>query len=257
MDPRVGCLSWLAWVLWYLGYPDQALQRSQEACLLARDLELATSEAAAQHFAAAVHRLCRDARSVLELEEAVIVIATKRESPNWLASATFLRGWALADQGNFEEGIAAMLQGIAGWRALGSDQLGQPTTMLADMYRRAGKAAEGLRLIATAMPELQRSGERWWEAELYRIEGELLFASSDSGLEPEVEQCFHKAVMTSRQQQAKSLELRATMSLCRLWQQQGKTADAHRLLTGIYSWFTEGFTTGDLQEAKTLLEELR
>jgi len=106
------------------------------------------------------------------------------------------------------------------------------------------------------VPELKQSGERWWEAELFRIKGELLFASTDTGLESEAEQYFHKAVMLSRQQQAKSLELRATMSLCRLWQQQGKTEDARELLTGIYEWFTEGFETGDLREAKTLLEEL-
>ena len=254
MDPQVGSLSWLAWVLWYLGYPDQALQRSQEACLLARNFELVMSEAAAHYFAAAVRRMCRDNRAVLELTETVITIATERESPLWLANGTFLRGWALADQGQFEEGIAAMQQGLAGWRALGNDQLGQPSLLLADMYCRAGKAAEGLRLMATAVPELQRSGERWWEAELYRIKGELLFASTDTGLESEAEQYFHKAVMVSRQQAAKSLELRATMSLCRLWQQQGKTEDARELLSGIYGWFTEGFATGDLREAKTFLE---
>jgi len=256
MDPQVGSLSWLAWVLWYLGYPDQALQRSQEACLLARNFELVMSEAAAHYFAAAVRRMCRDNRAVLELTETVITIATERESPLWLANGTFLRGWALADQGQFEEGIAAMQQGLAGWRALGNDQLGQPSLLLADMYCRAGKAAEGLRLMATAVPELQRSGERWWEAELYRIKGELLFASTDTGLESEAEQYFHKAIMLSRQQTAKSLELRATMSLCRLWQQQGKTEDARELLSGIYGWFTEGFATGDLREAKTLLEAL-
>jgi len=256
MDPRVASFSWLAWVLWYLGYPDQAVQRSQEACLLARDLELATSEAAAQYFAAAVYRLCRDNRTVLERTERVIAIATERESPLWLANGTFLRGWALADQGQFEEGITMMQQGLAGWRALGNDQLGQPSSLLADMYRRAGKAAEGIRLMATAVPELQRSGERWWEAELYRIKGELLFASTDTGLESEAEQYFHKAIMVARQQAAKSLELRATMSLCRLWQQQGKIEDAHLLLAGIYEWFTEGFETGDLQEAKALLSSL-
>jgi class 3 adenylate cyclase/predicted ATPase len=257
MDPRVASYSWLGWVMWYLGYPDQALQRSQEARALAHDLKLAISESAAQYFAAAIHRLCRDNKAVLERAETVIAIATERESPYWLASGTFLRGWALADQGQFEEGIAMMQQGLAGWRAIGNDELGQVSLLLADMYRRAGQASKGLHLVNTAMPELQRSGERWWEAELYRIEGELLFASTDSGLEPEVEQCFYKAITIARQQQAKSLELRATISLCRLWQQQGKKADAHHLLTGIYEWFTEGFTTGDLQEAKSLLEELR
>ena len=256
MDPRVASFSWLGWVLWYLGYPDQALQRNQEAQILAHDLKLSISEAAAQYFAAAIHRLCRDNRAVLERAEAVIAIATERESPHWLASGTFLRGWALADQGQFEEGIAMMQQGLEGWRAIGSDQLGQLSLLLADMYRRAGKASEGLRLVTAAMPELQHSGERWWEAELYRIEGELWFASTDTGLEPEAEQCFHKAILVARQQQAKSLELRATMSLCRLWQQQGKTEDARQLLAGIYEWFTEGFETGDLQEAKGLLAEL-
>jgi predicted ATPase len=256
MDPRVASFSWLGWVLWYLGYPDQALQRGQEAQILAHDLKLSISDAAAQYFAAAIYRLCRDNQAVLERADAVIAIAIERESPHWLASGTFLRGWALADQGQFEEGIAMMQQGLEGWRAIGSDQLGQLSLLLADMYRRAGKAPEGLRLVTAAMPELQHSGERWWEAELYRIEGELWFASTDTGLEPEAEQCFHKAIMVARQQQAKSLELRATMSLCRLWQQQGKAEDARQLLAGIYDWFTEGFGTGDLQEAAALLKSL-
>src|SRR5262249_35862426 len=135
MDPRVGSLSWLAWVLWYLGYPEQGLQRSQEALIVAQDLKLSVSKAAALYFAAAVHRLCRDDRAVLERTETVIAIATERESPQWLASGTFLRGWALADLGQYEEGTAAMQQGLAGWRAIGNDQLGQPSLLLADMYR--------------------------------------------------------------------------------------------------------------------------
>jgi predicted ATPase len=255
-DPRVGSLNWLGWVLWYLGYPDQALHHAQEAWLLARDLGLEMSEAAARYLAAAVYRFCGDTHAVLEHTERVIAIATKREAPHWLASGTFLHGWALVNQGRTEEGIAEMQQGIAGWRAMGSDQLGQPSLVLADVYRQIGKASEGLQLVTAAVPELQCSGERWWEAELYRVEGELLLASIETGMESEAEQCFHKALATARQQEAKSLELRASMSLCRLWQQQGKTEDAHELLTNIYGWFTEGFETGDLQEAKKLLAEL-
>ena len=251
-----GVSPWLAWVLWYLGYPEQAFNVVGSCYSGTRALSF---------------RLAKQQRYILrqqsidcvvmialcsERTETVIAIATERESPQWLASGTFLRGWALADLGQYEEGIAAMQQGLAGWRAIGNDQLGQPSLLLADMYRRSGKAAEGLRLMTTAVPELKRSGERWWEAELYRIKGELLSASTETGLESETEQYFHKAIMVARQQAAKSLELRATMSLARLWQQQGKTEDARQLLAGIYGWFTEGFETGDLQEAKALLAEL-
>ncbi len=133
--------------------------------------------------------------------------------------------------------------------------------MLAEAYGKAGQAEEGLVALAEALTVVDKSGERFCEAELYRLRGELTLAQSrvqrlESSVQKEAEACFHKAIEIARRQQAKSLELRAVMSLSRLWQQQVKKSEAHQLLSEIYSWFTEGFDTRDLQEAKALLEEL-
>jgi predicted ATPase len=127
-----------------------------------------------------------------------------------------------------------------------------------------GAADEGLRVLAEALAAVQETGERMWEAELHRLKGELVLQTRRQSPEPEgglahtaeVEVCFHQALAVARQQQARALELRAAMSLARLWQQQGKRAEAHQLLAEIYSWFTEGFDTADLQEAKALLDAL-
>jgi len=123
-----------------------------------------------------------------------------------------------------------------------------------------GRQKKGLLLLAEALAIVHKNGERWYEAELYRLKGELTLAqSSVQSLESrvkEAEECFHKAIEIAHRQQAKSLELRAVMSLSRLWQQQGKKDEARQMLAEIYGWFTEGFDTKDLQEAKALLEEL-
>ena len=118
-----------------------------------------------------------------------------------------------------------------------------------------GQTAEGLEALAEALATLAKSGVRWWEAELHRLRGELLLQHAVAQPE-EAEACFQQALAVARRQQAKSLELRAAMSLARLWQQQGKRAEAHALLAEVYGWFTEGFDTADLQEAKALLEAL-
>ena len=127
--------------------------------------------------------------------------------------------------------------------------------MLAEAYGGIGQAEEGLRLLAEALAWVDTTGERYCEAEVYRIKGELLLQQAVSDV-PQAEACFQQALAVARRQQAKSWELRAAMSLSRLWQRQGKRAAARELLAPIYGWFTEGFDTADLQEAKTLLEEL-
>ena len=170
------------------------------------------------------------------------------------------RGWALAQQGQEEEGIAQIRQGLAASRATGA-RVGWSywLALLAEVYGKAGQVEEGLPLLAEALPVVDKTGERFYEAELYRLKGELTLQSSAQSPESKVkaaEGCFQKAIEVARQQQAKSLELRAVMSLSRLWQRQGKKDEAHRVLAEIYGWFTEGFDTKDLQEAKMLLQEL-
>jgi predicted ATPase len=183
-----------------------------------------------------------------------------------------LRGWALAAQGQGEAGIAQMRQGLTAWQALGV-KTGVPyyLTLMAEVCGANGQAAEGLRLLAEALAVVHDTEERFHEAEVYRLKGELLLQSGIQRPESEVftlhaalrmpraeeaETCFQQALAIARRQQAKSWELRAAMGLARLWQRQGKPGEAHRLLAETYGWFTEGFDTADLQEAKILLEEL-
>jgi predicted ATPase len=167
-----------------------------------------------------------------------------------------LRGWALAMQGQGKEGMAQLRQGIAAWRATGAAQhVPYHCTMLADVAAHLGHVEDGLQALAEAHTLVEQQEERYWEAEVHRLRGVLLLRQP--GTPPvEAETCFRQALDVARRQEAKSLELRAAMSLSRLWEQQGKRAEAHELLAPIYGWFTEGFDTADLQEAKALLNEM-
>ena len=179
-------------------------------------------------------------------------IATAQELLLQLAQATPLRGWALAESGHGEEGIAQLQQGLAAYQATGSarDRL-YYMALLAEASAQVGQTAEGLEAVAT----LAKSQAHWWEAELYRLRGELILQHAVAPPE-EAEACLQQALAVARRQQAKSLELRAAMSLAHLWQQQGKRDTTRELLAPIYGWFTEGFDTADLREARALLEKL-
>jgi predicted ATPase len=174
----------------------------------------------------------------------------------WVPGGTVLRGWALTAQGQMEEGIAQMRQGMTAWQATGAEA-DRPyyLALLAEGYGKAGRTEAGLHVLAEALAVVDAIEERYYAAELYRLQGELLLARS-AEQHAEAETCFRQALDVARQQQAKSWELRAAMSLSRLWQKQGKQAEAHALLAPVYGWFTEGFDTADLQEAKALLEAL-
>jgi predicted ATPase len=255
-DPGMMCLSFAAWGLWLLGYPDQALARSHEALTLTQKLAHPHSLANALFFAAVIHQCRREGQAAQERAEAAIALSTAQGFQFVLALVTILRGWALAVQGQEDEGIAQMRQGLAAFRASGA-QLLWPyyLTPLIEAYGKAGQAAAALALLAEALTAVHKTGEHVYEAELYRLKGELLLALSQAH-QAEAETCLHQALDVARRQQAKSLELRAAMSLSRLWQQQGKCAEARALLAPLYGWFTEGFDTADLQEARTLLEAL-
>jgi predicted ATPase len=253
-DPGVDCYSYAAWVLWILGYPDQALKRNNDALTLAHELSHPFSLASALGFASWLHQLRREGQATQEQAEAAMTLSTEEGFPHWLAMGTTLRGWALVEQR--EEGTAQIRQGMAAWRAAGAE-LARPyyLALLAEAYGKGGQVEEGLSTLAEALATVHNTGERFYEAELYRLKGELLLAQSVYQT-TEAEACFHKALDVTRRQQAKSLELRASMSLAHLWRRQGKQNKARELLAGVYGWFTEGFDTADLQEAKALLEEL-
>jgi class 3 adenylate cyclase/predicted ATPase len=261
-DPGVVCLTYAAWILWLLGYPDQALKRSPEALTLAQELSHPYSLVWALNLGAKVHQWRREGQATQELTETWITLSHEHGFPYFLAEGTFLRGSALAEQGQVEEGIAQMRQGLAAFRAMETNPApAYWLALLAEACGKVGQVKEGLKMLAEALAFVSKSEECFYEAELYRLKGELTLAQSsvqslESSVQKEAEECFQKAIEIARKQQAKSLELRAAVSLSRLWQQQGKQREAHELLAEIYNWFTEGFDTKDLQEAKALLEEL-
>jgi TOMM system kinase/cyclase fusion protein len=263
-DPGVICRAYAGVTLWLLGYPDQALQRSHEALTLARELAHPFSLGFALAFAAWLHYFRREGQLTQERAEATMALGAEQGFGVYAAMGRIFRGWALAQQypesgarqGQVEEGMAQMQQGLAAWRATGAVVF-QPygLALLAEASAQAGQHEAGLTLLAEALALTNDKGERRWEAELYRLKGELLLARSPEH-DAEAETCFRQALDIARRQQAKSWELRAAMSLARLWQRHGKRAAAYELLVPIYGWFTEGFDTPDLQEAKALLDTL-
>ena len=239
-----------------LGYSDQALHGINEALTLAQELDHPFSLAFALTVATTVRQFRRDAEAVREGAEALIGLSTERGFAFWLAHGKILRGWALTVQGEGADGIAQMRQGLVAYRATGAelDRL-YFLSLLAEGYEKVGQLEEGLTVLVEALAMADKTEERYWEAELHRRKGELLLMQQGQKV-GEAEECFQKALETARRQQEKSLEVRAAMSLSRLWQQQGKQEEARQMLAEIYGWFTEGFDTADLKEAKALLEEL-
>jgi DNA-binding winged helix-turn-helix (wHTH) protein/predicted ATPase len=257
-DPGVICLHFALWSLQALGYPDQALAKSRETRALVQELSHPFTRAK-QHVAEAfLFQYRREAPATQAQAEAAIAILTEPGvGPDWLAIKTVLRGWALAEQGRVEEGIAQVCQGIETLQTRGFF-MGQPYLLglLAEAYQNAGAIEKGLTTVDQALSLVEQTGQRLYEAELYRIKGQLILRFlPDARAETEAEACFHQAIERARRHQARLWELRAVTSLARLWRQQGKQVEARRMLTEIYDGFTEGYDTIDLKEAKALLEE--
>jgi predicted ATPase len=242
--------------LWCLGYPDQAFARSQEVVTLAQQRAHPSSLAFALRTAAMFHQLRREVQAAQARAEAAINLAKEQAFPQWMASGTMLRGWALAQQGQAQEGIEQITQGLTAYRAMGAE-IGRPyfLALLAEAHGMMRQPEAGLAMLTEALALVDATGARWCEAELHRLKGEFLLQQSLDH-QGEAEACFHQAIAIAQSQQAKSWELHAATSLARLWQQQGKRQDAHDLLAPVYGWFTEGFDTADLKDAKALLHEL-
>jgi predicted ATPase len=269
-------LCFAAWTLSLLGYLDQALQRIRDALTLAQELSHPHSLVWAIDFGAIVHHMRREWLQTRERAEAVIALASEQGYPLWVAAGTCFRGSALLQTGQVDEAITQIRQGLSFWQGTGA-ALARSYFMatLAEAYGKNGQYDEGWRMLAEALEFADTHGDRFWEAELYRLRGELLLqqttgrkqedqpppepsmlAEAEHSVRSEAAACFQQALTVARRQQAKSLELRAAISLSRLWQHQGKPDDARHLLAEIYGWFTEGFDTADLREAKAVLEEL-
>jgi predicted ATPase len=276
-DPGVVCLSRVSRVLLSLGYVDQAVQKSHEALALARELSHPQTLAFALFHAGLVRHFRREGQVAREQAEALIALSREHGFEFHLATGIMVRGWALAEQGQEKEGIAQMRRGLSGLQATGAElPLAVWAAPLAEAYGKVGRFEEGLALLSEARAAIDKSGGHLHEAEIYRARGQLtlqklqvssskfqvppstqhLTPNTQAEVEQEAEGYFLKALDIAHKQQAKSLELRAATSLARLWQAQGKREDARQMLAEIYNWFTEGFDTKDLQEAKMLLEEL-
>jgi predicted ATPase len=192
---------------------------------------------------------------MLERSEELVTLATKQGFPHFVGTATFFRAWAaMAMGGSIRDAISGMRQGLATKRATGAEiKVPYYYGLLAEAHGRTNRTAEGLNLLNEALGLVERTGERWYEAELHRLRGELLITSADRlGAEP----YFSQALATAREQDAKLFRLRAAMSMARLWRDQGKRDEARDQLAPVYGWFTEGFDTRDLKEAKALLDDL-
>ena len=280
-DHEYSARTYLAFTRWYLGYPDQALQISQRNLSLAYETEdLETITNVLGECGAVFHQLRCELHATLEGAQHLLSHTSEGKWPLRWAKGMVLKGWADAHGEQAARAITEMCQGLAVWRATGeAARVPHWLALLAEGYALAGQPDEGLRAIAEALEQVERTDECFYEAELHRLRGELLwqkvkgtaeYRSVDEGgragparsegmrddKEPSAEECFLKAIEVARRQEAKSWELRATMSLARLWQSQGKREDAREKLAAVYGWFTEGFGTPDLQDAKALLEQL-
>jgi predicted ATPase len=253
---QIACLVHISWVLWVFGYPDEALETSDEALSLAHELSHPFTLAFAFWGVAQLNQFRQEVQATFELAEAMTTLSNEQGFQVWVDLGTLLRAWTLTMQGNTEEGIALIRQVMA------NKPVGPTNAMwtliyalLIETYGAAGQVEEGLDLVAEALTLVEKTGFRFYEVELRRLQGELLL-KQDAPDTRQAETCLNHALDLARNQHAKSLELRAAMSLSRLWHQHGKKEEACCLLKEIYGWFTEGFDTPDLQEAKVLLEDL-
>jgi len=270
-DPGASGLSVGTWVVWLLGYPEQSLDWAQEAVSLARSMSHPLSLAFALTMGAIQFQYRQEIEVAREYVDEAITLSDEHGFATWSTWGMSLHGWILAEQGQVSEGVIQIHESLSASQAQGTGLL-HPyfLTLLAGMYGTMGRITEGLGTLAKAMALVEQSGECYWEAEMYRLKGELLRMPAVKELVADEttemrgkftddyspESCFLKAIEIARKQEARSLELRATMSLSRLWASEGKRKEARAMLEKIFGWFTEGFDTADLQEARELLDDL-
>jgi predicted ATPase len=258
-DTGVTAQVLLALALGYLGYPDQALENSRQAISAAHELNHANTLGYVLAHACLVYQLRRDVDNVAASVQTLVDLCQQHSLPLWLGIAASLEGWVMLERGQVAAGVARIREGYVGLQATGSRLfLPHLSGWLAEGHAALGQMTEALNLIDAGLEFVDQTGERWWEAELYRIKGELLIKDEGRTLqikeEESAEACLLKSIDAARRQEAKSLELRSTVSLARLWHARGKREQAHQILAEMYGWFTEGFETVDLWEAKALLD---
>jgi class 3 adenylate cyclase/predicted ATPase len=254
VDPQIGSLAHLGIVLYCLGFPDRALARSRAAVAGARRLDLPASLASSLSLGAILLSFVGDEVTLDNWGRQLVAVATEQGFPAWRAAGTIYRGWVKTRKGDAAEGISLLRSGSMAYRATGAEAaMPHFITYLTKAYEIAGQIDDGLALLDQTLQIIERTGERWVEAELYRHKGQLLLRQ---GHAVAAEELYRKALSIAREQEAKLWELRAAVSLTRLRRDQGRRAEARDLLAPVYGWFTEGFDTADLKEAKALLDEL-
>lgn len=255
-DIEVAGLSHAGWAYWIQGYPDTARQQHQTAVNWAEELGHPFSLAFARFFAGQTYAWCREIPMTRKLAEETLAISHEQGMVFWLSAGAYLLGWTLSEEGHATQGSDQLEQAYTSTCMIGSE-LSRIMVLpaLAEAYARTGRLESGLALLEEGLRTTQTTGFAMMEPEMHRCKGDLLLLAS-GGFEPEAEECFLRALESSRAIQAKSWELRAALRLCRLWHNQQKTAEAHNLLSVVYHWFTEGFDTADLREAQLLLDEM-
>src|SRR6516162_1158777 len=249
-----GVQMYSAIVLACLGYPDQALSNSAASAVEARGLADPISLATSMAMRSRLLSLVGDDMALGEQADQLVSLTIEQGFRQWHAQGTIYRGWVQARNGDVAEGMTLLRSGIVAFRASGTQAwLPHFLALHASACDLAGKAEEGLSLLDEAMQIVDRTGERWLEAELYRLRGQLLLRR---GHAEAAENRYREALRIAREQEGKLWELRAAVSLARLWHDQGRRGEARDLLSPTYRWFTEGFDTRDLREARALLDEL-
>ncbi|MEH2557520.1 class 3 adenylate cyclase/predicted ATPase [Bradyrhizobium algeriense] len=254
-DVRVTCESFVAWTHLLLGQSDQALAQSRSALAWARELSHPYTLAFALHVNCVFHQLRCDGAILQERADELVAIATEHGFPHFVGTGACFRAWAMLEMGgSIEETISRIRWGLAAKRATGAEiKVPYYLGLLAEAHRRANRIADGMSLLNEALELVERTDERWYEAELYRLMGETLIIDSDQN---DAERWLCRALETAHKQGAKHWELRAAASMARLWRDQAKRTDARAMLAPIYACFTEGYGTRDLKEVAALLIEL-
>ncbi len=256
-DLRVTCLAFRSMALWVLGYPEAALKDADCALMEARQIEHAATLMFTLNFPILINTYCGNYDAVNELLKELVVLAEEKGAPFRKAEGVLRRGYVLTLTGEAAKAVEMVTSGIALWRSAGSTIFTpEHEFMLAIAHADAGQFDDAWRCIGEAMTAMQATNERWCEAEANRVAGEIALKSPERDV-AKAQAYFEHSLTIARAKRAKSWELRAAMSMARLWRNQGKRDEARDLLAPIYSWFTEGFDTLDLKEAKTLLDTLR
>jgi predicted ATPase len=256
VDARVSILSFRAWALWFLGYPEAALVDADNALKYAREIGQAATVMVALHHASFTHIHCGNYGAANAEAGELVALTDEKGAKQSKAGGMLARAWLFAVTGKTSDAVQMLTSDITAWRSTGSTVF-MPwfLSLLARAYAGLSQFDDAWRCIGEAMTAIETTKEKWCEAEVHRVAGEIALPSQEPDT-AKAEAYFERALAVARQQQAKSWELRAAMSMARLWRDQGKREEARALLAPVYGWFTEGFDTLDLKEAKALLDEL-